>query len=33
LKIFDELNDKPVNIEQYLKDLRKHAIQEYDQLI
>jgi len=26
IEIFDELNDKPVNIEQYLKDLKKHAL-------
>jgi len=26
IEIFDELNQQPVNIEQYLKDLKKHAI-------
>ena len=33
IQIFDELNKQPVNIEQYLKDLKKHAIQEYVELI
>ncbi len=33
MEIFDELNKQPVNIEQYLKDLKKHAMQEYAELI
>ena len=33
IEIFNELNRQPVNIEQYLKDLKKHAMQEYAELI
>lgn len=27
------LNKQPVNIDQYMKDLRKHALQEYEELL
>lgn len=32
-EIITDLNKHPVNIEQYLKDLHKHALQEYFDLI
>lgn len=32
-EILQELNQQPVNIDQYLKDLTKHAEQEYRDLI